>query len=266
MGACCSSLDHSEDWEDMPPTPPPKDPRYRAAAYPAAHQYGWPNNQYSQARGPNGGRRETDYELAHAMSSLPGSYGFAGPREAVRDPQSHISSWRPPRCPTPAARAGPRNDPGQAARRNHSQPVSEIRQPHPTANSVRQTSDRPLRVEMPQPRRAPHQIADTRRQIPIYSVGAERVPQIVHQPPGSRMPGRRAVIETVSPGPASLKRTPGHVRRDSNGVSEFGSDDDDDSGLWKNHSVSSTSSPAPSRRSPNLYARTGRDHGRGGVF
>ncbi|KAI0009757.1 hypothetical protein F4779DRAFT_352516 [Xylariaceae sp. FL0662B] len=235
---------------------------------PAANTYGWggqpQNNQRQRSQ-----HAHVQKEKRNSSNDVSEAYQIHGSEMATFDPnrprhtsRSHHRQSQP-RYPEPAR-------PKQAYHRSRRQdPVlqrsqyrTQVPQRKPVANTYeRQHSDNSRRkVVCQQPPIIAAMLAhpgppqkNVRR--PPHVV---RTPHVVQQHPAAAMPAWRPVIQTAQPHSR-------FVRRDSNGVSECSSDDDDDN--WRHHPVSpSPGSPGPGWPRPNLHNRVGIKPSRGGAF
>ncbi|KAL7629303.1 hypothetical protein AAE478_000823 [Parahypoxylon ruwenzoriense] len=264
---CCGSSDDYYDHphsqvQAQPRSPGPTKRQRQAVASLAAYDYGWQRMQYPELQRPGNRDSQIEYELAYAMAGLPGNYSADSgamrsseysrqPSQPGRRQQSHQQKQQhqSPNLRNDFHRRGapippPGGMPGRTQQRTAHNGRGEVISQQPN-------------------------MREAMSEVKIQNVKLPRYPEIVHQPPYRPRLPRKAVIGTI-PEPVPLKPSPAYpaklVRRDSKGVSEFGSDDEDDDSLWRTHSVSSAASGQSSRERVNLYAHTGHDYGRHGAF
>ncbi|RYP87364.1 hypothetical protein DL769_000568 [Monosporascus sp. CRB-8-3] len=248
--------------------------RVQAHATQAAHNYGWAGQRI--------GNRDSYLEpsLGGALYGLPGSdfHHMPAPAAAAsRPPQNYADQRRKPVAIDPRQQQQQRrpnmpyhprsqqHQPGgsgsfgavpmppkpsyHGARRR--QPVP---QPQPARYPAHPQRPSPLPVVREQPTRMPPMSSAQaiRRDIVINGVN----PRVHHAEP------QTAAFGYADFEPQKL------VRRDSNGVSECGSDDDrDDPDAWRCHNVSPDIASSREKISHNLYDHIGLGYGRaGGAF
>ncbi|KAI2614520.1 uncharacterized protein GGS25DRAFT_517371 [Hypoxylon fragiforme] len=235
--------------------------------------HGWPApyGAQDQHRGPRVPPRRSprnDYELNRAAVGLPGSdfLNYYGPSR-VQQSQRALPIYHPSHQQQQRVAASqPQVTYTPAAQRHVSSRGVIVDQPHRHNNM---SSSRPVAgIDMPV----------------IQNVGARQAVRdhLVH-PHHQAMPARKPVIQEVRPAyhqqsaprrkpvPAPARqatpfaqRPARMVRRDSNGVSEFGSDDEFDRDALRGYNVSPV---GPSgRNGTNMHARTGYGYGQGGAF
>lgn len=272
--------------------------RVQAHATQAAHNYGWAGQSQQQRRRDNHhaiNNRDSYIEpgLGQALFGLPGS-DYRELTSARRQTPAASRGPAPPTRPLhynypSAVGAGAFPAAPKPAYHHVSSSNSSSRAPLPTRQQpsrYRATAQRPMPIAVPGG--APHggvvQQQPARAQPMRIAAPVQQARMEQRQPMASVSGGRPLVMQGTNPYAARQQQRPQQpaqqpqgaamwdfvpkkpVRRDSNGVSEFDEDEDDDPDSWRHHTVSPNLVSPREKLSSNLYGQMGMGYGRTGAF